>query len=119
MGKTIKATYVDKKYKEIYTNIFKSKQYTDCTLELQSGETMDLNKNILSVVSTVLKNNLKDEKKIKIEEKDEDLFKAYINFVYTGELDLKEEKYFDFLLLAHQVFILLFNLSIKQMIYKV
>jgi hypothetical protein len=107
MGKIIKITLNSKSIINRQKEILKNKTYSDVILELENGVKLELHKNILCFSSDYFEEKLNSDTKIlTIEEKNIDLFKAFIEFLYTGEIT-KEDFYFDFLFLCDKVYIII------------
>jgi hypothetical protein len=108
MGKT-KFSIKEKSKNKFLLELFKEKKYCDMSIEINNGEKINLHKFVISNGSDYFLAVLKDNNEIKIDEKNEKLFKSYLNFLYLYTLnsdELKEEEYFEFLLMSLKVKIL-------------
>jgi len=84
----------------IKLNKIKDGLFSDVEIVL-NDKTIKLHKNILASGSEYFSNIFKEEVSSTSINEDDVLFNTYINFLYTGCLDVtNEEKLFDFLLLA-------------------
>jgi hypothetical protein len=98
MGKEKKI--INKTFNKFNSQLLKEDKYSDITIEFHNEEKLKLHKNILYLNSAFFEEKFSNENDIsnlKIEENDIELFKKYIEYLYTLKFTVKEEKYFDFL----------------------
>jgi hypothetical protein len=106
-----------KTYSTIYSTLFNSQKYSDLTIKTEKGTSFYAHKFILSssskifhiflTLGDVFSEKVMDEnvKELTVNEENEELFKDFLKFLYTGGFDVSsEEKTFGFFLLLGKVF---------------
>jgi hypothetical protein len=86
-------------YSDKFSSLFNNTKYSDITVKV-GDETYKLHKNVLHSSSDFFSSNL-DGNELTVDESDKTNFKRYLEFLYTGALEVSNEDYlFDFFLLA-------------------
>jgi hypothetical protein len=85
--------------------LLSNNKYSDVTVNF-GDESLKLHKNILASSSDLFSELVKDKSTVDLDEKNSKIMKKYIEFLYTGAVDVakdKEDELFDFLVVALKV----------------
>jgi len=86
-------------YADKVSSLFNNSKYSDITVKV-GDEHFKLHKSVLHSASDFFSNNL-DGNELTIDESDKTNFKRYLEFLYTGSLEVSNEDFlFDFFILA-------------------